>query len=184
MQPCIIQPSWSEPRKPAFQTVDAGVRALLHFFGRMSEAYDGNEWDGHVLAILEHEIALVSELHPGAGMSYGPPRVLLGADTFWAHKGVYVFQFGAYGCTHVLAYGSVEDALESAAALLPKGCFTDIELPDGFDSLSEDEQCAAHDEATTDLTYTESGYLASWEWTLCEMDSAADLLAYVYRGEV
>lgn len=167
------------------QPMNEGVRALLHFYARCSHDYSTHEdWDGHVLSTLEAEIALVAELHPGVGMSYGPPRVLLGADTFEARRGVFMFQFGAYGTTHVLAYGSLEEALEEAAGVLRErapGHFVDVELPDGYAAMSEDEQDAARNEAEADLTYTESGYLASWEWAIVEMRSAAELLAYVYR---
>lgn len=168
-----------------YQPMNPGVRALFHFFGRCSHDHSRHEdWDGHVVSMLEQEIALVGQLHPDVGMSYGPPRVLLGADTSWADKGVFMFQFGAYGTTHVLAYGSLDDALEEAAGVLRErapGHFVDVELPDGYAAMDEDEQDAARNEAEADLTYTESGYLASWEWYLVEMHSAAELLAYVYR---
>jgi hypothetical protein len=120
--------------------------------------------------------------------------VLVADDNAWAaHKGIFVLHFGAYGCTHVLSFGSLEDALEDAAGVLPVGMFTDVDMEAAREEmyadgdLSEDEyndrncdevDAKVHEHATTDLTYTESGYLCSWEWTCTEFDSLQAALEY------
>lgn len=107
--------------------------------------------------------------------------------------------FRAYGDTEVLAWGSLEDALEDAAGVLPKGCFCDDQVSeayqeacDGYNAvhwflalftgdrdLDDDARDQwAHDWATEDCTYTESGYLLSYEWGYCiEGATLADILA-------
>ncbi len=70
-------------------------------------------------------------------------------------RNAFVLSFGAYGDTHVLVYeNSLDDALESAAEALRDnglvGIFHDVE--------SEEDE--------TDMTYTEAGWLASWEWNV------------------
>lgn len=93
--------------------------------------------------------------------------------------GAYLFTFGAYRCTRLLVWArSVEDGLEDAAAWLAdhaKGhlvhddYLTELhnearaELAE--EGLEDDElEERAHEQATVDLTYTESGYLTSYEW--------------------
>ena len=123
------------------------------------------------------------------GLSYGPRRLHVAGDVFFADKGMWVFSFGAYGCTHVLAFGSLEDALEEAAAVLVKvapGCFvepdyaaakTDLigEGGAGDDMISDE---AVTERAEVDLTYTESGHIASWEWTCTEFHSPEEIRAF------
>lgn len=94
------------------------------------------------------------------------------------------FQFGAYGDTHVLVWTGkhsanrgIEDALEEAAGALAdlgfKGHFVDedeiaklmVEAQEEDPDLDEEE---AFEAATTDMTYTESGYLTSYEWHVGE----------------
>ena len=91
--------------------------------------------------------------------------------------------FGAYGWTKVLVWSdSLEDALEEAAGWLADhapGIFVDQENlaelekeaieeareenPDADDEELE-QIVMDSDSAHTDLTYTESGYIASYEW--------------------
>jgi hypothetical protein len=118
-----------------------------------------------------------------------------------------VFAFGAYGATYVaVPYEntrpgvSIEDALEEAASKLldvAPGMFTDLEmdatrdemLADGelteeqhADRDSDEVQDMVHERASVDMTYTESGYIASWEWTIVgEAMTRAELLAFA-RG--
>ena len=110
----------------------------------------------------------------------------------------YVFQFGAYGCTHLLAYANgLDDALEECAAWLAEHApghimaYDSNEMRDlynealaelveeGADPYDEDTIEQAREDATADLTYTESGYLTSYEWSI-ELDdpTRAELLAY------
>lgn len=130
---------------------------------------------------------------PASGLSYGPVKVNCTGDRFWADKGAWVFQFGAYGTTHVLAYGHLEDALEDAAAWLKDnapGHLTepdysdaalDLGLSTQLDRLSDEESERVREAAETDLTHTESGWLLSYEWTCTELVEPSDLLDYVRR---
>ncbi len=105
---------------------------------------------------------------------------------------LWLFSFGAYADRRVLVWeDSLEDALEEAAGCLQEaapGTFVDQESLDdlykealaasveaGDDPEDEEVQSRAYETATTDLTYTESGYLPSWEWTVDEVQSNAPL---------
>jgi CO/xanthine dehydrogenase Mo-binding subunit len=87
----------------------------------------------------------------------------------------FVLWFGAYGDTHVLTWAeSIEDALEQASSELPKDMFTALTdsytealaelVAEGADPEDDETIQAAQEAAEVDMTYTESGYLASWEW--------------------
>lgn len=133
------------------------------------------------------------ENDPASGLSCGPVKVNYTEDRLWAHKGAWIFSFGAYDATHVLAYGALDDALESAAAWLAEHAPGHLTEPDygnarneilgesgiGDDMLSE-EAIAEHAEA--DLTYTESGWLLSHEWTCMKLHDPSDLLKFVKRA--
>jgi hypothetical protein len=106
----------------------------------------------------------------------------------------FTFHFGAYGDTHVSVWSrSLEDALELAAEWLakhePGHLMTEDELQDLYREACEDAGMvypqpastdemesvayyAAREQAEADLTYTESGYLTSYEWTVDESDEA------------
>ena len=77
-----------------------------------------------------------------------------------------LFTFGAYGNHRVLVIGyHVDDALEVAADVLfdvAPGLF----LP--FEEAEEDESGVV-----VDHTYTEHGYLPSWEWTVDDVSRGA-----------
>jgi hypothetical protein len=96
---------------------------------------------------------------------------------------LYGLQFGAYGWTKVLVWsGSLDDALEEAAGWLADhapGIFVDqenlAELEKEARKEAREENPKADDDeldeivmdtAYTDLTYTESGYIPSYEWTI------------------
>jgi hypothetical protein len=95
--------------------------------------------------------------------------------------------FGAYGSTKVLAWGSLEDALEDAARVLHEGHFSDLSeeyeyalaelVKGGADPTDESVMQKAQETAETDMTYTERGYLASGEWGYSiENPTLADIL--------
>lgn len=105
------------------------------------------------------------------------------------------FQFGSVGTTHILVWGGrnsnssvrgIEDALEEAAEALAdwglKGHFVDdkeiaelmAEAQTEDPELSEEE---AYEKATEDLTYTESGHIASYEWYVNEHHDGDPLFA-------
>jgi hypothetical protein len=102
------------------------------------------------------------------------------------------FHFGAYGATIVRVFqraDHVEDALETAAEYLDSiepGHFCDQDqldelmaetcgelgltwpVPEGTDDL--EPYWEAEQEAYADLTYTESGYLTAYEWSVNEVE--------------
>jgi hypothetical protein len=111
-----------------------------------------------------------------------------------AGEKLFLFQFGAYGTTFALAWGyGIEEALENAAAWLKDnapGLFTDLDLDDARQDLARDrgvDAASLSDEdvytyAETDLTYTESGYLASWEWSAADASKALVSVARAVFG--
>lgn len=102
----------------------------------------------------------------------------------------FVLWFGACAPTYILVYGHLEDCLELAAEWLAdnepghittndeimelvREVLTDRVLTEGdylaalegtHETLSPDDAYEIEEQATADLTYTESGYLASYEW--------------------
>jgi hypothetical protein len=117
----------------------------------------------------------------------------------------YVLWFGAYGCTRLHVYARrLEDALEECAGWLlehapglitPEGSdehkewikdaceARDVSYPEGFEALEDEQKWEICEEAETDQTRTESGFIASWEWGLClENPTTAELYAFV-RGK-
>jgi hypothetical protein len=104
---------------------------------------------------------------------------------------LYLFSFGAYGDTRVYAWGchSLEDALEAAAEWLKDnapGVFhepdyaeaaSEIGAPEDWDSDDNMDEWGARvqEAAEVDLTYTESGYFASWEWHVSEILDADEV---------
>ncbi len=83
-----------------------------------------------------------------------------------------LFTFGAYGNHHVLVLGyHVDDALEIAADVL-------IDVAPGlFLPFSEAEENEAGE--VVDHTYTERGYIHSWEWAVVDDASRADIKSRV-----
>lgn len=109
-------------------------------------------------------------------------------DTRW------VLWFGAYADTYVMVWeDSLEDALETAADFLANHGFSGhfVDMTDayqdaardlGLDWPSDDEHvvCKVVDAAEADLTYTESGFIPSWEWGyLAENPTRDDLLNFI-----
>ena len=110
---------------------------------------------------------------------------------------LYLFQFGAYGDTRVYAWGcsGLEDALEAAAEWLRDnapgvfhevdyaGAAAEVGAPEDWDSADNVDRWGerVQEAAEVDMTYTEVGYLASWEWTVSEVTDA-DTVAAI-RGQ-
>lgn len=122
-----------------------------------------------------------------------------------ARTALYLFQFGAYGTTFVYAWGchTLDDALEAAAEWLKEnepGHFVtfseadyeeaarDIGAPaDWRDSEAsgpggDQWRYAVAQRAEVDHTYTESGYLASWEWYVNEIHDVDEVATVRYRS--
>jgi hypothetical protein len=105
---------------------------------------------------------------------------------------LYLFSFGAYGSVNVFAWGchSLDDALEAAAEWCAKhapGVFTDPDYDDAANDIEAPEDWRddpegwgekVRERAETDMTYTESGWILSYEWHVYEVSDADDI-AYV-----
>jgi len=97
----------------------------------------------------------------------------------YARESLFALQFGAYGWTKLLVWASsAEDSLEEAAGWLKEfapGIFTDEDSLREMEEDYREENPDADDDDVMDAmypdhTYTESGYIPSWEWTLDEID--------------
>lgn len=121
------------------------------------------------------------------------------------HKHAYVLWFGAYGWTRLHVYAdSLEDALEECAGWLADhapGLIT-RQGSDEYRDLMADEckerglawpmpagcddfepYWEAEDAALADHTYTESGWIPSWEWGIGLEDPTTDeLYTYITGG--
>jgi hypothetical protein len=113
----------------------------------------------------------------------------------YSKRTLYRFQFGAYGTDYVYAWAchTLDDALEAAAEWLEEHKPGHFSEPDYDDSARElgapddwrtDEEWAGKvaEHAETDHTYTESGYLLSWEWTVDEVHDADEWGYVVVRS--
>ena len=103
--------------------------------------------------------------------------------------GSYLLWFGACAPTLVLAYGSLEDAIELAGEVLVDNGLLGLIMPHGSEELTElaaearaelgpvADESEVYEAATVDLTYTESGYIPSHEWGIyIDNPSKADLI--------
>ncbi len=142
--------------------------------------------------------------HPDKGLSFGPRKVHFNLDHVdiadWRPVGpvAWLFSFGVEA-THVVAFGSLEDALEDAAAtlkdvapgrfvepdyqnaisdMIDAGELEDVEHGTDINDLDDDEIEAVQASAEADLTYTESGWLVSHEWT-CREVTPDEIVAFV-----
>jgi len=113
---------------------------------------------------------------------------------------LYLFSFGAYGCTHVYAWGchTFEDAFNAACEWLrdnAPGVFVtfseadyaeaarDIGAPEDWNEPGNEEWAyEVMERAEVDHTYTESGYLASWEWYGGEVHDPAVVARVQWRS--
>jgi hypothetical protein len=179
--------------QPMTKEVRTLIAGLVCAYGEDSQGRPMASLEEAQCVCFEAEIAALQEYHTHAGSStYGPREVHVAQGNNYCgyewQRQIHVFHFGAYGCTHVLAFGSLEDALEDAASVLKKvapGCFTEPEYPDGveYDPSGEDDEAnRLIEEAEEDLTYTESGYIASWEWTATSFDTLADVAEWAANG--
>ncbi len=163
--------------------MDIAHIALVGFFGRCHEDDQDLAHDALMGAIADTKGILVANGSAGMG------------QTAW------LLHFGAYGQTKVLAWGDdLSDALEDAANVLPKRCFCDAAVNEAYAEAMDSAKAVqaflgafglgepeldidsvtewAQDRATEDCTYTEAGYLRSWEWDYSiEGVELADLVA-------
>jgi hypothetical protein len=162
-------------------------RTLVEWLeGEWSEVLSAGDTDeNYTLAVDGETFGLVAgpiQQLINAARSRG---ILIAADNAREDEAPWVLHFGAYGETKVLAWGSLDDALEDAASVLPKGCFCDDQVNEAYREATDaynavhwflalftgdrdlDDDAReewAHSRATVDCAYTESGYIASHEW--------------------
>lgn len=143
--------------------------------------------------------AELDEAHDGTSFTR---KVNLANDCTEETQQFTVFAFDAYGSTYVAvpAEGALEARLEAAAETLrdiAPGLFTDLDIQAARDEMlsagdlteaeyldfdSDEVSDKVHEHATTDLTHTEFGYIASWEWTIVSMRmTRVDLLAFARK---
>lgn len=118
---------------------------------------------------------------------------LHGPENKHARGQLFAFAFGAYAGTHVLAVAnSLDDALEEAAGWLKDhapGHLSDladeykealVEAREELGAEADEDEAneRAQEIAETDMTYTGSGYLTSWEWFV---DDASEELTEAFR---
>ncbi|RPJ39932.1 MAG: hypothetical protein EHM35_01020 [Planctomycetaceae bacterium] len=116
-------------------------------------------------------------------MAHAPLIVVNPFDRDWKAQR-FVLSFGAYADTHLLVWGDLGDALETAGEWLAenapghimahdsdelkalfKEAANELGMPDD-DPGSNLGNGGVYEQATADLTYTESGYLTSHEWLI------------------
>lgn len=103
----------------------------------------------------------------------------------WMKPQLYAMHFGAYGTTCLLVWmdASIEDAAEVAAEWLaeyaPGHITTEEHVGKLIEEAKEDEPGIsdedAYEKATADLTYTEAGWLTSYEWTIDDINKGDEL---------
>lgn len=136
--------------------------------------------EGFSIALSRGMLMIVESPHPEYHtLSSVPAYYLANPDDHpgrWNKTGAFCIQFGAYACTMFLVWaGSFDDALEIAAEAAKEagfdGLFTEPDYADAAKELEldpetedEDGQEKIREHAETDLTYTESGWIASYEW--------------------
>lgn len=143
----------------------------------------------------------------GESWSYTRQTTMINPTMRNQHKHCYVLWFGAYGWTRLHCYAmSLEDAIEDCAAWLADFAPGHI-MAHGSDEHMEliKEQCderglawpvpedawqrdnnpydAAVNDAESDLTYTESGFLTSHEWGIALEDPTVEEFYAFICGE-
>ncbi len=111
-------------------------------------------------------------------------------DRRWCRHS-YILWFGAYGSTRVLVYANgLDEALEIAAdCLVSEGLLGLVTPHETFYAECEHDEDCNHESGECsgeiDHTYTEAGWIPSWEWGICaeDLDPKA-LSAYVHGREI
>lgn len=112
------------------------------------------------------------------------PYVLVNPTSWSWARNLYAMHFGAYGTTRLLIWSNgYEDAAETAADWLsryaPGHISTEEHVAQLMKEVQEDhpgiDDDLAYEKATADLTYTESGYLTSYEWTIDDLHKGEPL---------
>jgi hypothetical protein len=112
------------------------------------------------------------------------PFVLVNPTDYntYMRNSVFAFAFGAYGWTKLIVWEAsdhIDDALEVAGEWLAEhapGILTSEEEIGVLVREAQEEDPSASEEdafqtATQDMTYTESGWIPSWEWSMREFNS-------------
>jgi hypothetical protein len=98
---------------------------------------------------------------------------------------LFLFSFGAYGDTFVAVWDNhLEDALEEVGGFLVEylpGHITQHDDPHLKELYEEAKEEGDEDSWDADLTYTESGYLTSYEWSVDEFGPGDPFYDKVWR---
>lgn len=130
------------------------------------------------------------EPDPGKGEWFKRTPILICRDGY-KDRGM-ILWFGVCGATYVYVRhgGDVDSSLEACAEMLAPGFFSELE----YDPCSEHDTSLEYDgcnecresieEAESDMTYTESGWIPSWEWGIVAEDVAPRDVLKFWRGEL
>jgi hypothetical protein len=142
----------------------------------------------------------------GEGMSFARKVYLNNPTERKWYKHSYVLWFGESGATYIHCYAnSLEDALEECGAwladhapghIMPFGSDEHTELlkeacqdagvefnPDKFYGVIDSDADEILQSAEADLTYTESGFITSYEWGVSMEDPTTESLYSFISGE-
>ena len=140
--------------------------------------------------LLERVIEAIGADEDGRPDGCGSVNVYVG-DTDTDASKLFALHCGAYGNVHVLVQADhLESALDLAAEVLAKkapGVFCTDAVNEAYSEAMEgvspddpeydEKQEDAMSDAETDMTYTEYGYIASWEWHFTEIDNDCESVA-------
>lgn len=92
------------------------------------------------------------------------------SDRSWT-KHDYILWFGACGTTYLRVWSNcLDSALEKAAGWLAEHAPGHLTQPEYSEERNGEGEPVNADEAEADLTYTESGWLVSYEWGIVAED--------------
>ena len=148
------------------------VAVMCEYFAVACDDYERNEGRWLRIPLLR----TLAEAHKANGG--------LVADLAFEDHGVWLLTFGISHPDRVLVTGSLDEALEAAAEVLPVGCFTEPDYEGARQTLiaatgKEPSEEEVHEYATVDMTYTERGYIGSDEWQVLEIMELDELAAVV-----
>ena len=141
-----------------------------------------------------HCLPLVPKVLPALAEPYEwSDKVSAWLDDGSTNQPSFIMSFGAYGSTLIVVMNaSAEGAIEAAAGWLADNAPGELTQPEY--ELDEDgncdecgqnpmnDQCEHISDAEADLTYTESGWLISWEWSMSEVELDRVLVSALSRA--
>lgn len=126
---------------------------------------------------------IVSRHYNGEPLRIGNPIHIVNPDDKQWTRHRYLFTFGQVGCAFMLVYGNEPcEALELAAEFCAEQEWYGFVTPHEQVAESDDLGCDCANPFECDShTYTEAGWLTSWEWTFCE-DPSNETLRNIHKG--